>query len=238
VHGYADTASVLLVVRPPIRFEGAAGSVYVGIPTLLVSTHYDGTQHAFVGCYVARRPNIGPGDQQWSLYDGSLQATPDNSADATLVMGVCEPSDPHYADLQFDDQSDPVHLLASYYNAVNREEYRRAWEYWETPPDPSYEDFVHGYADTAWVLLVIRPPTRWGVAAGSTYVEIPSLMISTHHDGTQHAFVGCYVERSSNIGLGGKAVDAMWFLYSATVEPVPGDISDVTLLVQACPAQE
>jgi hypothetical protein len=53
--GFADTESVLLVVRPPTRLEGAAGSTYAAVPVLLSAAHTDGSHHNFVGCFVARR---------------------------------------------------------------------------------------------------------------------------------------------------------------------------------------
>ena len=131
----------------------------------------------------------------------------------------------------YDDRGDPVGLLASYYNAINRREYRRAWGYWENPPNPSYEDFVQGYAETVSVFLVVSPPTRFEGAAGSVYVGIPTLLIATHLDGSQHAFVGCFVARRPNLDVN---ADEEWSLYSATVTATPANSTDATLLVQAC----
>ena len=53
------------------------------------------------------------------------------------------PSIPSYA-----SQDSPAEVLASFYNAINRQEYQRAYSYWETPPS-SYPEFAQGYADTA-----------------------------------------------------------------------------------------
>ncbi len=133
-----------------------------------------------------------------------------------------------------DDREDPVRLLASYYNAVNRKEYERAYSYWENPPSPSYEEFVQGYADTASVLLVVRPPTRVEGAAGSQYASIAALLIATHIDGSQHAFVGCFVARRVNPELAGEFAEAAWSLYNATVTAAPGNSTDATLLAAAC----
>ena len=92
MQGYAETAFVFLVVRPPARVEGAAGSVYAGIPTLLIATHTDGSQHAFVGCYVGRRvyPGTGAANEGWSLYSAVVNAAPGNTADVTLLAQACE----------------------------------------------------------------------------------------------------------------------------------------------------
>ena len=51
--GYADTASVQLIVQPPTHIEGAAGSVYAQVPTVIAARHRDGSEHFFSGCYVS-----------------------------------------------------------------------------------------------------------------------------------------------------------------------------------------
>src|SRR6266487_1955902 len=64
---------------------------------------------------------------------------------------------PRYENLQ-----DPADLIASYYNAINRKEYQRAYGYWESPPDgASLAQFAQGYADTTAVMLVIHPPAQY-----------------------------------------------------------------------------
>ena len=131
----------------------------------------------------------------------------------------------------YEDRGGPVSLLASYFNAVNRKEYPRAWAYWENPPNPSYEDFVQGYAETTSVLLVVRPPTFIEGAAGSQYTNIPTLLIVTHTDDSQHNFVGCYVTRRANPNIEGAPPDG-WSLFDATIS-VTGS-TDAAQLAQAC----
>lgn len=233
VQGYAETASVLLAVRPPTQLDGAAGSLYAAIPSLLLARHVDGSRHAFVGCYVARRPNVDTGGTtpDWSLYDATLSPTPGNRSDAILLSDACDYPPPGSPEPLYDERTDPVHLLASYFNAVNREEYPRAWAYWENPPNPSYEEFVAGYAETASVLLVVHPPVWIEGAAGSQYAAVPTLLVATHTDSTQHTFVGCYVARRPNLPAEG------WSLNRASVRAIPGDAADVNLLAEACAAQ-
>lgn len=237
VQGYADTASVLLAVRPPSWVEGAAGSQYASVPTLLMATHVDGSRHAFVGCYVTRRANpdiAGADGAGWSLYDATVSPTPGNATDGTLLAEACADLTPPQPEPPYDDRQDPVSVLASYYNAVNRKEYARAYDYWETPPNRSYEEFVQGYADTASVLLVVRPPTWVEGAAASQYASIATLLVATHTDGSQHSFVGCFVARRPNPEMGGKFAEASWSLYSATVAAAPGNVADAALLAEGC----
>ncbi len=158
--------------------------------------------------------------------------TPTVAPASPAQLPTLVPVDPPY-----DDRGDPVRLLASYYNAINRREYERAWGYWENPPNPSYKDFVQGYAETASVLLVVRPPTRFEGAAGSVYVGVPTLLIATHFDGSQHNFVGCYVARRANPDIEGAPTDRGWSLYRAMITATPGNTADATLLAQACATQ-
>jgi hypothetical protein len=148
-------------------------------------------------------------------------------AHAPAAWPVPPADEPYY-----EDRTGPVKLLASYYNAVNRHEYARAWAYWENPPNPSYADFVRGFGDTESVLVVVRPPTRFEGAAGSTYAAVPALLNAAHTDGSRHNFVGCFVARRPNVGRPG--VDQQWSLFGATVRRSPGRFVDVTVLEQVC----
>jgi hypothetical protein len=125
-----------------------------------------------------------------------------------------------------------VRLLASYYNAINVGEYARAWEYWETPPDPSFEEFATGFAETESVMLVVRPPTSFEGAAGSLYASVPALLSAAHKDGSRHNFAGCFVARRCNVdGLG---TEQEWSLFDAAVQRTPGNATDVTVLEHVC----
>ena len=120
----------------------------------------------------------------------------------------------------YENRTGPAGLLASYYNAVNCREYARAWAYWENPSSPSYEDFVQGFADTAFVRLALRPPTWFDGAGGSTYTRVLALLRATHVDGSRYSFVGCFVARRPNVG--GPGVEREWSLYEARKAlPIP-----------------
>ncbi|MFT3972040.1 MAG: hypothetical protein QM699_00760 [Amaricoccus sp.] len=91
-----------------------------------------------------------------------------------------------------DDRSDPAALVRSYYNAVARHEYARAYGYLETPPD--YPAFSAGYADTATVGIALGPVTTEG-AAGSIYGTVPVAVRATSASGAVTTFAGCYTTR-------------------------------------------
>lgn len=50
----------------------------------------------------------------------------------------------------FDVRDHPLYLLASYYDAINRRDYARAYNYWNgSPPQgATLEQFTQGFADT------------------------------------------------------------------------------------------
>ena len=93
-----------------------------------------------------------------------------------------------------DDRNDPVAALASYYDAINSKDYRRAYGYWESPAS-SYDEFVKGFADTDRVRLLVEPPARVEGAAGSLYTELTTVVVATARSGNKHVFAGCYVLR-------------------------------------------
>ncbi len=88
-----------------------------------------------------------------------------------------------------DDRSDAASLMRSYYNAVNRQEYARAWSYFAEPP-ADYAAFAAGYAQTASVELALGEPVSEG-AAGSVYTSLPMAIRATDTAGKVSVFGGC-----------------------------------------------
>ena len=96
-----------------------------------------------------------------------------------------------------DDRSDLASIIRSYYNAVTRHEYARAWSYFgDTKPVADYPTFVAGYADTASVDVLLGPVTTEG-AAGSTFATVPIAIAAIGADGSIRAYAGCYSTRQN-----------------------------------------
>jgi heat shock protein HslJ len=133
----------------------------------------------------------------------------------------------------FENPDSPVSLLASYYNAINRGEYERAYSYWETPQE-TLEAFTGGFADTASVQVLVEPPTHYEGAAGSVYVSIPTVLIAQHNDSSKHMFAGCFVARKSNLSPPDVPEEPIWYLYSADISEVANDADIPTLLQGGC----
>lgn len=91
--GYAETARVQLIVEPPTRVEGAAGSLYSEVPTVLVAFNRDGGERVFAGCYVTRKSNLSPSDvpkeEVWRIYRASLSPVAAGSAIPKLLAQAC-----------------------------------------------------------------------------------------------------------------------------------------------------
>ena len=128
---------------------------------------------------------------------------------------------------QDDDRTDPVATLASYYNAINSRDYRRAYRFWESAPS-SFEQFASGFADTDRVRLLVEPPGRREGAAGSSYTELSTVIIATTRSGNERLFAGCYTLRRSNVR------DRGWRIYRAEVSAVPASATVSRLLAQGC----
>lgn len=129
----------------------------------------------------------------------------------------------------YDNTASPVDLLASYYDAVSRKEYERAYAYWQVPP-LDYAAFVAGYADTASVQVIVQPPTRIEGASGSLYAAVPIFLIAQHHDGSVLSFAGCVVTRKSNIDNSAEG----WKIYQAILAQVANGADIAALLASEC----
>jgi hypothetical protein len=93
VQGYGDTSSVALTLGPIVS-EGAAGSRYARLPTVLVATHADGREETFAGCYVARQTNAdvdpSPRGGKWFLYSATINLSPSDQATDQLLAQGCQ----------------------------------------------------------------------------------------------------------------------------------------------------
>jgi META domain-containing protein len=92
--GYADTTSVQLIVEPPTRVEGAAGSLYAEVPTVIVTRYRAGGQRLFAGCYVMRKSNLNPTDvpkvEVWRIYKASMSPIATDAAIPKLLAQACK----------------------------------------------------------------------------------------------------------------------------------------------------
>ena len=89
------------------------------------------------------------------------------------------------------DRSTPEAVVRSLYNAIERQEYLRAWSYFAEGVAPDPGTFRAGYADTASVELRLGEAAGEG-ASGSTWWTIPVAIEATSTAGGVRVFAGCY----------------------------------------------
>jgi hypothetical protein len=140
----------------------------------------------------------------------------------------------------YEDRTTPAGLLKSFYNAVNRKEYERAYTYFEGAPNPSpelappYAQFAAGYSNTVSVTIALVPNINIDAAAGSLYTTIPVALKATQKDATTKTFAGCYVLRRANEGVSPDPADLLWRIYAADLAEVAGNIPTDDLLSRPC----
>ncbi|HUS17761.1 MAG TPA: hypothetical protein VM536_22425 [Chloroflexia bacterium] len=139
----------------------------------------------------------------------------------------------------YDNNATGVQVLKSFYNAINRKEYERAYSYFQGAPTPDpavappYAQFVAGYADTTSVQLAVGQETV-GAAAGNLYADVPTVLFASHKDGNTVRFAGCYFLHRTNPGVDPNPVNSEWHIISATLTPAPAGATLDTLLAQTC----
>ena len=93
-----------------------------------------------------------------------------------------------------DDRSTPETVISSYYNAINRTEYARAYSYFGQDDAPKYDAWEAGYSHTKHVEVSFGQSAQEG-AAGSTYWTLPVKLDVTAAGGQHSYFSGCYTLR-------------------------------------------
>lgn len=111
----------------------------------------------------------------------------------TCAVGITTPLLAQGAYL--DDRSSAETLVRSLYNAIDRKEYARAWDYFgEQKPARDFAAFVKGYEQTQSVAVETGPASEEG-AAGSIFYQVPVAISATNADGSTSTFAGCYTAR-------------------------------------------
>jgi len=90
-----------------------------------------------------------------------------------------------------DDRSSPEAVITSLYNAINAEDFARAWSYFDQDTAPSYSAYIRGYDETEWV--EVRTGTAEPIAADSGQAwQVPVVLEATEEGGAVRFFEGCY----------------------------------------------
>jgi hypothetical protein len=125
-----------------------------------------------------------------------------------------------------DDRSTAASLVRSFYNAVNRHEYARAYTYFGEGGGPQpYEQFAQGYADTQFVTVVTGTAVGDG-AAGSSYYTLPVAIDAVSDGGGHKQFAGCYTTKLVDPGNQDPPVTPM-YIFKAALHPAHGALASL-----------
>ena len=124
-----------------------------------------------------------------------------------------------------DDRSTAESLVQSFYNAINRHEYARAYTYFGNNPPKTYSSFADGYADTVLVNVATGAAIDDG-AAGSSYFTLPVAIDATSTDGVHRQFAGCYTTKLVNPGIQDPPVMPM-YIFKASLNVAHGNIHNI-----------
>jgi hypothetical protein len=93
IHGFDNTTSTNAQFGEP-QLQGAAGSGYATVPTVIISTQKDGSRQAFCGDYSLRRVDLRPFDLLgWSIDKANVKAitggVPSAAAQQQMLANSC-----------------------------------------------------------------------------------------------------------------------------------------------------
>jgi hypothetical protein len=152
----------------------------------------------------------------------------------TPTNGIASAVDPNAADY-IDDRSTPSQVIVSYFNAVNRKEYARAYSYWRDPSNSigSFSSFVNGYNDTASVTLVFGSITG-DPSMSQIHYTVPVILKATLNTGTHTKWTACYIVHEVNPGVFGAPPFEPMSIDQGSANQADINADDNTLLANAC----
>jgi hypothetical protein len=154
---------------------------------------------------------------------------------APTITSTALPSVSPSKDNYIDDRSTPSQVIVSYFNAINRQEYSRAYGYWRDPVNSlgGFNGFVNGYLDTASVDLVFGQITG-DAGAGQMYYTVPVILKAVKTNNVHSNWSACYVLHMSQPGNFGAPPIIPMGIIRGSAKSVSLNTSDDTVLASAC----
>ena len=147
------------------------------------------------------------------------------------VVPVSIPASTNY----IDDRSTPWQVIVSFYNAITRQEYSRAYGYWNDPATSlgAFNAYANGYQNTASVDLV------FGQIAGDAHMSqvdytVPVLLKVTNKDSSHSNFVACYVVHETSPDVFGAPPFNPMSISQGAASPSDINAQDASVLASAC----
>jgi hypothetical protein len=137
-----------------------------------------------------------------------------------------------------DDRSTPSQILVSYYNAINRHEYSRAYDYYSTPSATlgSFTNFANGYADTVSVDFVFGSISG-DTSMSQTYFTVPVILKAVTQNSVHTNFAACYIVHQANPSVFGGPNFQPMSINSGTAKVMAAGAVDSAALATACTGQ-
>ncbi|NNJ13725.1 hypothetical protein EKD04_025705 [Chloroflexales bacterium ZM16-3] len=174
--GHAGTAGISVLLD---RATASADSVTVPITIFSVENQSDQSQQAqrFDGSYTLALES-----GSWKIAGATIAATDAASPPIAAV-------------------ADGLSLVQAYYQAINDQNYPRAYTLWAqngAASEQSYAAFAQGFAQTVQVDLTAGSIQTSG-AAGSIYAQLPVVIFAHQRDGSTQPYCGTYTLRRTNV---------------------------------------
>ena len=134
-----------------------------------------------------------------------------------------------------DDRSTPSQVIVSFYNAINRQEYLRAYNYWANPATSlgSFTSFANGYKDSASVNLVFGQITG-DPGMSQIYYTIPVILKATAKNNTHTNYAACYVVHETAPDVYSSPIIDPMGIAQGSAQPSNINASDASVLATAC----
>jgi len=134
-----------------------------------------------------------------------------------------------------DDRSMPSQVIVSLYNAINRQEYLRAYNYWMIPATSlgSFPAYAAGYQDTASVTLVFGQISG-DAGMSQVYFTIPVILKAIARNGTHTNFAACYVVHETSPDVFGAPPFSPMGIDRGEAKIANINASDASVLASAC----
>jgi hypothetical protein len=158
-------------------------------------------------------------------------APSNNPAPAVTNTAAANPTLANY----LDDRSTPSQVIVSFYNAINRQEYLRAYSYWPDPASSlgSFTDWSSGYSNTASVDLVFGQITG-DPGMSQVYYTIPVILKATAKNNSHTNYAACYVVHEASPDVYSSPPISPMSIDRGSAKPSDINASDASLLAMAC----
>ncbi len=181
--GFADTVQV---------------TVLLGQVSSQGTTQPDGASVAATIFSVVNQPDH---SQLVEQYQGSYTLRPASTASTAGWEIAGANVAPASGPLPPAEVADPTTVLRSYFDAINRREFARAYSYWNQlgqASQQSYAQFEHGFATTQQVKAELGTPQQ-NAGAGNVYADVPVKIVATQSDGSTRSYAGTYTAHRANV---------------------------------------